>query len=63
MNKISVNPKFMDAAVELITFCRHNNYPKENTIEFMKLTNLVDILDTEVRKYITENEYNPRTEI
>ena len=47
---MEVNVELVDAAVELCVFCRISPYPKENTPEFFKLTELVDKLDTEVRK-------------
>ncbi len=47
---MEVSVELVDAAVELCAFCRVGPYPKENTPEFFKLTELVDKLDTEVRK-------------
>ena len=49
-DNMEVDVKLVDAAVDLCVFCRIGPYPKENTPEFMKLTELVDRLDTEVRK-------------
>ena len=40
----------LDAAVELCAFCRTNGYPAEGTPNFFKLTELVDRLDTTLRR-------------
>ena len=39
----------LDAAVELVAFCRTNGYPKEGTPQFFTLTEMVDRLDTALR--------------
>jgi hypothetical protein len=59
-----MNTSVVDAAVELCAFCRMNGYPKEMTPEFQKLTELVDRLDTALRRggLIAQNLTPTRTE-
>lgn len=59
-----VNISVVDAAVELCAFCRMHGYPKEGTPDFFKLTEMVDKLDTALRRggLIAQNLSPTRTE-
>ena len=41
----------IDAAYELLKFTKHNEFPEINTVEFFKLTQLLDNLETMMLKY------------
>lgn len=56
MNNCEVSVEFVDAAVELVSFCRTTPYPEMGSPEFIKLTELMDSLDTQVRKYVKEKK-------
>lgn len=43
----------INAAKELIKFTKMNEYPEKCTPEFVRLTELLDKLDTELRRYET----------
>lgn len=57
MNNCEVSVEFVDAAVELTSFCRTSSYPEIGSSEFIKLIELIDALDTQVRKYVKEKSY------
>lgn len=56
MNNCEVSVEFVDAAVELTSFCRTSSYPEIGFSEFIKLIELIDALDTQVRKYVKEKK-------
>ena len=43
------------AAKQLCEWTRHNQYPEKMTTEFMHMTQLIDNLDTEVRRVFPNN--------
>ena len=57
---VMVPQAFINAAISLSAFCKNSEYPERPSESFEELTRLIDIQDTEVRRWLSARPHDER---